>query len=91
MKFGDEYSLDSYVSRMNEREFEEFLNSLQRYAGYNIAISQGANALTEPQARELHRFLFEHGAPVSNQGRNFENIKRDELDYICRAISNRSR
>ena len=89
MKLGDTYAFDRYVSRMNDRDFEEFFNSLQRYDGYKITVSAGAESLSEPQARELHRFLFEHGAPVS--ATRTRNINRDELDYICKAISNRSR
>ena len=88
MKDYEKYTFESYVSRMNNREFDDFLFSLQRYEGYNIITTIGIDALTEPQARELHRFLFEHGAPVKRPG--FENIDRNELIYICKAINERS-
>lgn len=90
MKKYSDYSFERYVSCMSDRDFDGFMMSIQRYDGYNQYVARGIDALTEPQARELHRFLAEHGAPLNYQGTHFKNIDREELACVCSFIKNRS-
>ncbi len=77
--------IESFIYQLSWKEFEDgFYNSVIRYDSFRTVTTTGVSALSKAQLRELHRFLYEHGVPVS------KDINPDEIAFACSVMRNRA-